>query len=323
MSNIEQFLSDPRTEYLARACQQCQRELDELEKMDDDGMGEMVQEEQQKLRDQIEMYMGQMRDITSNDTVAAVSPKEIVLEVRAGAGGDEASMFARDLASMYERYAATRGWSFTTNAISMNEVGGYKEGSFNVTGKGVYEALRYETGVHRVQRVPATEKSGRTHTSTASIAVLPIRKEANFELDQNDLRMEFSRSGGAGGQNVNKVESAVRLVHEPTGLEVRCTEERTQLKNREKAHAILAAKVAEHYRVLEEAKHAEARRSQIGTGDRSEKIRTYNILQDRLTDHRIKKSWSNVLGILAGDLQRVIDALEEASETEEASGVDI
>ena len=217
---------------------------------------------------------------------------------------------------MYEKFATALGYSFSAIALSENDIGGYKEGVFRIQGKDVYEAFRFETGVHRVQRVPATEKSGRIHTSTASVAVLPILKRHSVTIDMNDIKMEFSRSGGAGGQNVNKVESAVRMVHIPTGIEVRCTEERTQKRNRERALSILTAKVEQQKREREDAAYSSMRRSQIGTADRSEKIRTYNVLQDRVTDHRIKKSWSNIEGILAGNLGDIVGALETAYRSE-------
>ena len=257
-----------------------------------------------------------MSDIfnSGGDVESKNASNEIILEVRAGAGGDEASIFARNLANMYEKFLFSKNFSFSPISISKNNIDGYKEASFHIKGKNVYELLKFETGVHRIQRVPATEKAGRVHTSTASVAVLPLKKYKEVKLDLNDITMEFSRSGGAGGQNVNKVESAVRLVHNPTGLEVRCTEERTQLKNRERAFAILSAKVAEKKKEEEERKYSKIRKDQIGTGDRSEKIRTYNILQDRITDHRIKKSWSNVAKIIAGEMQNIIDDLQKAEE---------
>ena len=174
--------------------------------------------------------------------------------------------------------------------------------------------MRFETGVHRVQRIPATEKSGRIHTSTASVAVLPIRKKKNIEINPSDIEMEFSRSGGAGGQNVNKVETAVRLIHKPTGIAVRCTEERSQLKNREKAMSILQAKLEVIHDEEEVKKLSLERKSQIGSGDRSEKIRTYNYLQDRITDHRIKESWHNIENIMAGHMEDIIDKLENPLE---------
>ena len=177
----------------------------------------------------------------------------------------------------------------------------------------MYRDLRFETGVHRIQRVPATEKMGRVHTSTASVAILPIRKKVSFEINPADLEMEFSRSGGAGGQNVNKVETAVRLIHKPTGIDVRCTSERSQAKNRDKAMSILAAKLQAQAEEEEAKKYAGVRKEQIGTADRSEKIRTYNVLQDRVTDHRIKESWHNIVGIFGGDIEAIIEALRERS----------
>jgi len=193
---------------------------------------------------------------------------------------------------------------------SQSEMGGYKEATFEIRGTDVYEDLRYETGVHRIQRIPATEKSGRVHTSTASVIVLPIRKKATVVINPADLDMSFTRSGGAGGQNVNKVETAVHLVHKPSGVHVHCSVERSQLKNREKAMAILVAKLEQLKDEEEHKKNADAR-SQIGTADRSEKIRTYNILQDRVTDHRIKESWHNIEKIFAGEIEPIVSTLKE------------
>jgi len=181
-------------------------------------------------------------------------------------------------------------------------------------GQGVYADLRFETGVHRVQRIPSTEKSGRIHTSTASVAVLPMRKKTKIQVDPSEIEMEFSRSGGAGGQNVNKVETAVRLIHTPTGIDVRCTSERKQEANREKAMQMLMAKLQDKHDQEAAAKHAELRKGQVGTGDRSEKIRTYNVLQDRVTDHRLKQSWHNIESILAGNIADILAAIQEASE---------
>ncbi len=235
---------------------------------------------------------------------------EIVLEVRAGAGGDEASLFAWELAEMYKKFADMQGWQWYTNYESKSDLDGYKEASFEIKGKDVYKKMRYEQGVHRVQRVPDTEKNGRVHTSTASVAILPIRKKVNFEINPADLEMEYSRSGGKGGQNVNKVETAVRLIHKPTGLDVRSSNERSQLANREKAMTILIAKLQQLEEEKEAKKYSGERKNQIGTGDRSEKIRTYNFPQDRLTDHRIKKSWHNLPKIMKGNIEEVISALE-------------
>jgi peptide chain release factor 1 len=226
-------------------------------------------------------------------------PSSVVMEVRAGAGGNEATIFARDLKEMYQKYAESRGWK--TRILD--------DLTLEISSPDAYDALRYETGVHRVQRVPLTEKSGRVHTSTASIAVLPIRAKSKIEINPADIKMEFSRSGGAGGQNVNKVETAVRLVHTPTGIEVRSSSERSQLANREKAMQILSAKLEQLHEEKEAREHAAERKAQIGTGDRSEKIRTYNYLQDRVTDHRIQKSWHNLPKIMAGGIDDIIEEL--------------
>jgi len=241
------------------------------------------------------------------------SPNEIVLEVRAGTGGDEAALFAWELAYAYEKYAETHNWSWKVNYESKNDIGGFREASFEIRGKDVYKIMRYETGVHRVQRIPATEKNGRVHTSTASVAVLPIRKKVNFVISPGDLEMEYSRAGGKGGQNVNKVETAVRLVHKPTGLDVRCTSERSQLANREQAMVILTAKIQQLKEQEEAKKYSGERKNQIGTADRSEKIRTYNFPQDRVTDHRIKQSWSNLPSIMEGNLDKIFEALQSGA----------
>ena len=215
-----------------------------------------------------------------------------------------------DLALMYEKYSEKQGWSWKKINESKSSLSGYKEASFEIRGKDVYKKLRFETGVHRVQRVPITEKSGRIHTSTASIAILPVRKKTTIEIKLDDLEIETSRSGGAGGQNVNKVETAVRIIHKPSGIDVRSTAERSQLKNREKAMSILTSKLEILKEEEEAKKHASQRREQIGTADRSEKIRTYNSLQDRVTDHRIKKSWHNLESILAGEIEDIIETFQ-------------
>ena len=211
---------------------------------------------------------------------------------------------------MYLGYAALKGWSVSVIDESSTSLGGYKEAAFEIRGQGVYEKLRFETGVHRIQRVPATEKMGRVHTSTASVAILPIRKKTTIEIKPTDIEIETSRSGGAGGQNVNKVETAVRIIHKATGIDVRSTSQRNQLKNREMAMSILIAKLQAKQDEEEDAKHSADRKSQVGTADRSEKIRTYNILQDRITDHRIKESWHNIEKIFQGYLDPIVDALQ-------------
>ena len=232
-----------------------------------------------------------------------------ILEIRAGVGGEEAALFAADLFHMYQAYAAKKSWGVSVLDESKNDLGGLKEIIAEIRGKDIYNALKYESGVHRIQRVPATEKSGRIHTSTASIAVLPVAEAKEIEIKEADLEVSFSRSGGPGGQNVNKVETAVRILHKPTGLVISSRQERTQLANREKAMEILRAKLLdEKIRKEEEAVRRE-RKEQIGTADRSEKIRTYNFLQDRITDHRINKSWHNIKNILQGNLDPIIDEL--------------
>lgn len=234
-----------------------------------------------------------------------------ILEARAGAGGNEAALFAADLFKMYQAYSAKKGWNFFIIDESKNDLGGYKEAIAEIQGNNVYNALKYESGVHRIQRIPATEKSGRIHTSTASIAILPVAREKEIEIKDSDLEVSFSRAGGPGGQNVNKVETAVRILHKPTGLVVQSREERSQLKNREKAMKVLQAKLLdEKLRKEEEAMHRE-RKEQIGTADRSEKIRTYNFLQDRITDHRLKESWHNIEHIMEGNLDPIIEAFKK------------
>lgn len=248
-------------------------------------------------------YADYVRGLKEKKEEPDAPPASMVMELRAGAGGNEASIFAHDLKNMYQKYAEHKGWKVR----SIDDL------TLEISGADAYDALRYETGVHRVQRVPLTEKSGRIHTSTASIAVLPIRLKSKMDINPADIEMEFSRSGGAGGQNVNKVETAVRLVHKPTGIDVRSSNERSQLANREKAMQILVAKLEFLHEEEEAKKHAAERKAQIGTGDRSEKIRTYNYLQDRVTDHRLKASWHNLPKILAGGIDEIIEALHLAS----------
>lgn len=300
---LEEFRKNKKTTYLAEEYARLENEEESIKKMaeKDPSMHVLAEEELKSIVTQKETLFAQMKNILASGEEEEKFPNEVVMEIRAGVGGEEAAIFAEDLAKMYKRFCELRGWSFNVVAESKSALGGYKEASFEIRGKEVYKELRFETGVHRVQRVPETEKSGRVHTSTASVAILPIRKKSKIEIKPSDLQMEFSRSGGAGGQNVNKVETAVRIIHVPTGIDARSTSERSQLKNREKAMAVLTAKLELKKEEEDFKKFAGERKEQIGTADRSEKIRTYNILQDRVTDHRVKHSWYNIETILAGD----------------------
>jgi len=321
---IEEFKNNKKTSYLADEYLRLDKEEKSVQEMSaqDKGMVEMAQEELANLQSQKNVIWKQMEEILTEEKKEDEFPNEVILEVRAGVGGDEAALFAEVLAKMYAGYAGIKGWNFSPIDETRNDIGGYKDAAFEIKGLGVYKDLRYETGVHRIQRIPETEKNGRVHTSTASVAILPVRKKSSIEIKPADLMIEFSRAGGKGGQNVNKVETAVRIVHKPTGLEVRCTAERSQSRNKEKAMMILTAKLEQQKAESDAIQFAKERKDQIGTADRSEKIRTYNVLQDRVTDHRIKQSWYNIEKILTGEgLGEVIKNIGENIGKPIANGV--
>ena len=273
----------------------------------DDEMAAMVKEElsdskneKQKLEQEIKILL---LPKDPNDG------KDLIMEIRGAAGGDEASLFAADLFSMYSKYAERQGWSIEVIDKNMTEVGGFKEIALTINGKNVWSKLKYESGAHRVQRVPVTESAGRVHTSTATVVVMPEEEDVEIDLDPKDIRVDVYRSSGAGGQHINKTRSAVRMTHLPTGIVVAMQDQRSQQQNREKAMKILKARVYDYYKSQEQSEYDENRKSAVGTGDRSERIRTYNYPQNRVTDHRIGLSLNKLDRIMNGELDDVIDAL--------------
>ena len=238
--------------------------------------------------------------------------KDAIIEIRAGTGGDEAAIFASDLMRMYQRYAETRGWKVEPMEASTSDAGGFREVIFKVSGEEVFRSMKYESGVHRVQRVPATEAQGRIHTSTATVAVLPEAEEVDFEINPNDLRIEVCRASGAGGQGVNTTDSAVQVLHIPTGVIVRCQDGRSQIKNKERAITVLRSRLLERKQQEEAAKYSAHRRNLIGSGGREEKIRTYNYPQSRVTDHRINMSVYNLPSFVEGNIADMITALQKS-----------
>ncbi len=287
---------------------------DALELMADEGMKEFCQETYQSAKERSEELYRQLQLLLlpkdPNDE------KNVIVEIRGGVGGEESALFAHSLFRMYSMYAAAKGWKVELMNLNETELGGVKEADFVISGRGAYSRMKYESGVHRVQRVPETESGGRVHTSTATVAVLPEMEEVDVQINPADVEMQVFRASGAGGQHVNKTSSAVRLTHKPTGIVVACQEERSQLQNREKCMRMLASKL---YEIEQEKLSSEVtgmRRSQVGTGMRNERIRTYNFPQGRVTDHRIGLTLYKIDAVMNGDLEELIDALATADQAE-------
>ena len=286
------------------------KEAEEMMELDDDPeMQSLFEEEIAELKPKKEKLEEKLPIMLLPDDPN--DEKNVIVEIRAGAGGDEAALFAADLYRMYSRYSENRGWKVEVMSVNDSASGGFKEIIFTIEGTDIFKYLKYESGVHRVQRVPSTESSGRIHTSTATVAVLPEAEEVDVEINSNDLTIDTFRSSGPGGQSVNTTDSAIRITHEPTGLTVSCQDEKSQHKNKAKAMRILRARLQEKKEQEKQKERAEARKSQVGTGDRSEKIRTYNFPQGRVSDHRINLTLHQLDKILDGELDPVIDALIE------------
>lgn len=302
----------------------CQKTIDDTlellgEKLDDE-MREMAQTELNEAKAAKEALAEELRVLLlprdPNDE------KDVIMEIRGGAGGEEAALFAGDLFRMYSRYAETQGWRVEMLDSNPTDLGGFKEVVFSIAGNGAYSRLKFESGVHRVQRVPTTESSGRIHTSTVTVAVLPEAEDVDVQINPNDLRIDTYCASGAGGQHVNKTESAVRITHLPSGVVVQCQDEKSQLKNRDQAMRVLRAKLLELAEESQRAETAQTRKSQVGTGDRSERIRTYNFPQGRMTDHRIGLTLHKLDFIMNGDLTETIDALTAADQAERLKQAD-
>ena len=306
-----QPIVDTYTEYKKNK-ETIQDSLSMLEEEKDEDMREMLKEELSDAKKRVEDLEQELKILLlpkdPNDS------KNVIVEIRAGAGGDEAALFAAEIYRMYVKYAESRRWKTEMMSLNENGIGGFKEVTFMIQGQGAYSRLKYESGVHRVQRVPETESGGRIHTSTITVAIMPEAEEVDVQIDMNDCKFDVFRASGNGGQCVNTTDSAVRLTHIPTGIVISCQDEKSQLKNKDKALKVLRAKLYDMECQKAHDAEAEARRSQVGTGDRSEKIRTYNFPQGRVTDHRIKLTLYRLESIMNGDIQEIIDALIAADQ---------
>ena len=305
-------------EYLA--AEKSFEEAKELLSSGDDELKELAKAEFEEYKEKTEQLTGELKILLlpkdPNDG------KNVVIEVRAGAGGEEAGLFGAELVRMYKRYAERHRWGVEEITTNVTDLGGVKEVSFLVKGNGAYSKLKFESGVHRVQRVPETESQGRVHTSTATVAVLPEAEDVEVQIDEKDLKIDRFRSGGAGGQHVNKTESAIRITHLPTGIVVVCEDERSQIKNYEKAMKILKTRLYDHFRTMADKAITDKRSAQIGTGDRSERIRTYNFPQGRVSDHRIGLTLYSLGTFLDGDLDEMIEALQIANQNAQLTSID-
>lgn len=298
-----------------RAQQQLKDAQELLTQEEDDELKELAASEVQIQQERIDQLEQELRILLLPKDPR--DDKNVIMEIRAGAGGGEAALFAADLFRMYTRYAEARGWQVELLSANETEIGGFKEIILLINGRGAYSRLKYESGVHRVQRVPETEASGRIHTSTVTVAVLPEAEEVELDIDMNEVRIDVYRSQGHGGQSVNTTDSAVRITHLPTGMVVTCQDEKSQLKNREKALKVLRARLLAQMQEEQSSALAQERRNQVGTGDRSERIRTYNFPQSRCTDHRIAYSTRQLSNVLMGELDEIVDALITTNQAEE------
>ncbi|MBL9170774.1 MAG: peptide chain release factor 1 [Verrucomicrobiales bacterium] len=343
---VEQLLSDPSTFSQAQKFQELSREYSRLKELVETGdvyikavqeleenrslaaseplsseLGQMAKEEIARLEPEVaRLTRAVQRGLLPPDPTDS---RNTIFEIRAGAGGAESALFAADLYRMYTRYAETRGWKIETMESSTSDLGGFREIIFGVKGDEAFRRLKFESGVHRVQRVPATEAQGRIHTSTATVAVLPEAEEVDVQIKPEELEVSVCRASGPGGQGVNTTDSAVQIIHKPTGLIVRCSDERSQIKNRDKAMKVLRSRLLERRIAEENAKYAAARKAQVGTGERNEKIRTYNFPQNRVTDHRIELTIYNLSAVMEGDINCLLDPLSEHDMEERLQGLSL